>query len=202
MCREEREEIARLYDDDSPGTLGDWGELITASTLRDKLGIRVLRTLYIGTSQIDMVAISPHGLFVIENKNYHGVVAGHVESKYWDVWYRPGGRIYKLYNPVFQNRKHGDDVRNMLYLMGYSEIPVYCPVIFNDFSILRVADSSPRSTVCKLSDFVSRYEGADLEPVVLEPVCSHLSDLFMKFQDRSEEARLSHLASIAMRRKS
>ena len=155
MRKEEREEIARLYDD-SPDTLGDWGELITASTLRDKLGVRVLRTLYIGTSQIDMVAISPHGLFVIENKNYHGVVAGDVSAKYWDVWYKPGGRIYKLYNPVFQNKKHGDDVRNLLHLLGYAEVPVYCPVIFNDFSILRVAEKSQRSSVCNLSDFVSR----------------------------------------------
>lgn len=191
MNSEDRAELARLYDD-SPDTIGAWGELITASTLRQQLNIRVVNTLYIGGSQIDMVALSPHGVFIIENKNYHGVVLGRAESQYWRVFYTPV-RSYKLYNPIFQNRKHLEDVRKMLALLGYPDIPLYCPVIFNDFAVLRLHNTD--RVVYTLSDFILRYSGYKEDAVIDDDVLLELYNLFMKYQDRSDEAKAAHVAS-------
>lgn len=191
MRQEEREEMARLYDD-SPDIIGAWGELITAQAIRNELKIRVIKTLYIGGSQIDMVAISPYGVFVIENKNYHGVVLGYTKAQYWRVYYTQD-KWHKLYNPVMQNQKHREAVVSMLQLMGYSHIKVYCPVIFNDFAVLRVRDGD--RIVYNLTDFIERYKAYYQWPVLGRSVLSDLEDLFLKFQDISAEAKEAHVAS-------
>lgn len=186
MTREDRDEFARLYDS-SPDTIGGWGEVITASALRD-LHLSVIRSLYIGHSQVDMVALAPAGVLVIENKNYHGVVSGHGKSKYWNVNYTPY-KTHKLYNPVLQNARHVLDVRSMLELTGFSSIPVRSIVIFNDMTELRLIDMP--SQVFKLRDFVESYE----HPAdgLSQSVLSDLAELFEKFRDGSDEARIAHI---------
>ena len=190
MRQEDREEMKRLYDD-SPDTIGAWGEIITASTLRNELEIPVIQTLYVGGSQIDMVAISPYGVFVIENKNYHGVVLGYTKAQYWRVYYSRD-QWHKLYNPVMQNRKHRQDIVSLLELMGYGYVNVYCPVIFNDFAALRIHGGN--RVVYNLSDFVSRYKGYYQWPILGNSVLNSLEELFRKFQDRSDEAKMKHIS--------
>lgn len=56
------------------------------------------------TTQIDHIVISPHGIFVIETKNYKGWILGGFHSEKWtqNIW----GHKYELYNPILQNEKH------------------------------------------------------------------------------------------------
>lgn len=195
MTREDYEDLERLYSN-SPEVIGDWGEIITASTLRDELGIRVLRTLYVCNSQIDMVGISQYGVFVIENKNYHGVVTGRVDATMWNVQYVPGGKLYQLYNPLLQNKKHKDAVKSMLSLTGYHKVNVYNTVIFNDAADLQLSGKCNHGHVYNLSDFVKVYMGVDVGRLVSETVVTELADLFFKYQDYSEEAKAAHIAMI------
>lgn len=190
MNSETREEMKRLYDN-SADTVGAWGELLTASALRNDLDLSVIQTLYIASSQIDMVALSPYGVFVIENKNYHGLVLGYTKAQYWRVYYTPE-RWHKLYNPVMQNRKHREDVVNLLSLMGYGYVKVYCPVIFNDFADLRV--NGGQRVVYNLSDFIVRYKKYYQWPQLGRSVLKNLEELFRQFQDRSDEAKLKHIS--------
>lgn len=56
------------------------------------------------TSQIDHIVISDFGIFVIETKNYKGLIVGYENSEYWIQF------IYKyktkFYNPIRQNAGH------------------------------------------------------------------------------------------------
>lgn len=54
-----------------------------------------------GFSQIDHVVISPYGIFVIETKNYQGIIYGERDSKTWLV----NGK-FKMMNPFIQNYGH------------------------------------------------------------------------------------------------
>jgi len=57
-----------------------------------------------GTTQIDLVVISRHGLWVIEVKNYDGWIFGSTTEKHWtQVIYREKNRFQ---NPLHQNFKH------------------------------------------------------------------------------------------------
>ena len=57
-----------------------------------------------GTTQIDHVLVSKHGVFVIETKNMKGWILGSAKQKQWTQ------RIYKhsskFQNPIHQNYKH------------------------------------------------------------------------------------------------
>lgn len=56
------------------------------------------------TIQIDHVVISQYGIFVIEMKNYHGIIIGNEHSNYWLQVLR--GKKSNFYNPIFQNYGH------------------------------------------------------------------------------------------------
>lgn len=67
-----------------------------------------------GTTQIDHLVVSRHGIFVIETKNMTGWIFGHPDHAHWtQVIY---GDRYKFQNPIRQNYKHVKTVRDLLYL--------------------------------------------------------------------------------------
>ena len=54
--------------------------------------------------QIDHILIRPNGVFVIETKNWVGLICGKEDDEYWKVHLN---RItYQQYNPVLQNKTH------------------------------------------------------------------------------------------------
>ncbi|WP_339224327.1 nuclease-related domain-containing protein [Paenibacillus sp. FSL W7-1332] len=62
-----------------------------------------------GYSQIDHVVITPHGLFVIETKNYNGEIKGTRDNKSWSVSNR-----FKMYNPFMQNYGHIQAIKSLV----------------------------------------------------------------------------------------
>ncbi|MGD6778520.1 nuclease-related domain-containing protein [Sutcliffiella horikoshii] len=54
-----------------------------------------------GYSQVDHVVLTPFGIFVIETKNYQGIIYGSKERKTWLV----NGK-FKMMNPFVQNYGH------------------------------------------------------------------------------------------------
>lgn len=64
------------------------------------------------TSQIDHLIISRKGIFVIETKNYSGVLYGDVKEKYWI--HISGKNRHTVYNIIFQNQGHIKCVKNKI----------------------------------------------------------------------------------------
>jgi hypothetical protein len=79
-------------------------------------GAKMLYNLYIpyksGYTEIDVVMIHPAGIFVIESKNYSGVVYGNANDKMW--MQKINGQIQEFYNPVAQNALHVGALRKLL----------------------------------------------------------------------------------------
>lgn len=143
----------------NPYVQGDVGEVLTASELRNNCNLTVLRNLNIPLNEniceIDMVAFSKFGLFVIENKNYKAKIEGTYSDYYWSVQH-PNYKIEKLFNPIKQNTRHISVIRNILTDEGLYDLPIHNIVIFNDYLcklILKDCDNS----VFLLSDFVKMY---------------------------------------------
>ena len=57
------------------------------------------------TVQIDHIIIKTNGIFVIETKNYTGIIKGKESQLEWTQISR-ANKKYKLYNPVKQNENH------------------------------------------------------------------------------------------------
>ena len=86
------------------------------------------------TSQIDHVVVSPYGVFVIETKNYTGIITGGENSAEWTK--NMYGNKYGFHNPIFQNESHIKAIRKCLG--DYGSLRIIPIVAFSNKSKLRV----------------------------------------------------------------
>ena len=71
--------------------------------------------------QIDHILIHPHGIFVIETKNYYGEIISDTHDSFWIKVVN--GKREKIANPLKQNKSHMIVVRRLLN-NKYDVIPV------------------------------------------------------------------------------
>lgn len=76
------------------------------------------------TSQIDHVIVSPHGIFVIETKNYKGLIRPQGQSNYWQQVL--GRRSFSFYSPIKQNNGHISALKFMLKNKHYPYHNIVC----------------------------------------------------------------------------
>ena len=57
------------------------------------------------TTEIDLIMITATGIYVFESKNYSGWIFGDENTKFWTQSLK-GGKKYRFYNPIWQNKKH------------------------------------------------------------------------------------------------
>lgn len=122
---------------------GRYGEYLSYKNLRiyENSGARFLFNVYIPkddgkTTEIDLIMICRHGLFVIESKNYSGWIFGSENQLNWTQTLPSGrGRSHKehFYNPIKQNRSH----INYLNAYIYDSFPVYSIIAFSDRCTLK-----------------------------------------------------------------
>lgn len=67
------------------------------------------------TTEIDLIMISETGIYVLESKNYSGWIFGDEDSRNWTQSLK-GGKKYRFYNPIWQNKKHISHLKNHLGL--------------------------------------------------------------------------------------
>ncbi len=115
----------------SPKMLGKYGEnrvkMVIGKTIANKqYVINDLIVLNDGkTSQIDHIVINPRGVFVIETKNYSGIIYGSENQHEWTQVLAYGKVKHKLYNPLKQNATHVYNVKNII-----GNLPIYSLVVF------------------------------------------------------------------------
>lgn len=87
------------------------------------------------THQIDVICILNSGVFVIEVKNVCGYkIKCENDLMYWTYdWIKNKELIHcKLYNPIWQNRTHVQQIRKLLP----SEVPIYSMITFSNNNTL------------------------------------------------------------------
>ena len=57
------------------------------------------------TTEIDLIMITATGIYVFESKNYSGWIFGDENTKFWTQSLK-GGKKFRFYNPIWQNKKH------------------------------------------------------------------------------------------------
>ena len=123
--------LFRLVKAFSSKSIGNLGERRVAKMLSKlpadyKVYNNVIIPSYSGTSQIDHLVISKYGIFVIETKNYSGVIYGNENSEYWkQCFYRTK---FEMVNPVRQNHNHVMALKKVF--SGLPEIPIHSIIAF------------------------------------------------------------------------
>lgn len=160
-----------------PVISGREGEKKIAHILR-KQGLMVFNNIILmidgRTVQIDHIAISNNGVFVLETKNHHGVIFG---DSYKKEWYQntPSGGRYRFYNPVWQNYGH---VKTVEKLLGLDEKLIRSVVVFASDPVLAVmASDMPVITAGELPHWLKSNKEPVLSPLEVEYYASKIKNL-------------------------
>ena len=98
--------------------LGKQGEAKVKKLLRNTRSLKkrilnnvILKVEYGNTVQIDHILINEYGVFVIETKNFKGVVYGTESKNYWRQYLK--NKSFTFYNPIRQNESHIQHLKEM-----------------------------------------------------------------------------------------
>lgn len=84
-------------------------------------------------TEIDVLALAPHGIYVFEMKNYRGYIYGNENDQHWTQVFNRRSK-YKFYNPLRQNYAHTKAVEKYLNVLEKDLIPV---IVFSNSSKLQ-----------------------------------------------------------------
>ena len=101
------------------------------------------------TTQIDHVVVSIFGIFVVETKNYKGLIYGSDKQKNWtqNIY---GNKSY-FYNPIRQNYRH---VKVIEHTLGCNNKIIKPVIAFSDDTTLIVNSRNIVVNICELYDAI------------------------------------------------
>ena len=127
------------------------------------------------SSQIDNMLLTQKALYVIEVKNYKGMIFGGPHQQNWTVTVKHvnkkrgrGGRVYKrtniskhqFYNPLKQNQTHINKITNLTDIQD--TIPIINVVVFCRRALVKVEGTMPSNTyvasINKLAKLIDQVE--------------------------------------------
>jgi hypothetical protein len=94
--------------------------------------------------QIDLVVATKVGIIVIEVKKYNGWIFGLANQTHWTQVLAYGRQKYRFYNPILQNKKHIQDLKNQL--PQFQNVPFFSVIVFFGDCSFRNLDYVPNST--------------------------------------------------------
>jgi len=123
--------LVKIFEPNIKGYIGE--SRVNSSLLQLPKQYRTINNLMIKnekdeTSQIDHVVVSPEGIFVIETKNYTGLISGDEKVFKWtkNIY----GKKYEFMNPIMQNEGH---IRALKFLLSNCQgLKFYSVVAFDN----------------------------------------------------------------------
>ncbi len=176
--------ILKIYYPKFRGFMGEfWVKLELRKLPKDKYV--VLNDIMIkdekGTHQIDHLIISKFGIFVIEMKNYYGLIKGKEFDNKW-CQYLGKNKSYFI-NPIHQNFGHIKSLSNLLKLDDKYFISIIC---FSNQAKVDVKSSSIVTQVDYLKDEILKYEELlvdnDIKGLSNIIISNNIEDKFLRKQ--------------------
>ena len=153
----------------------------------------ILQNNYGGTTQIDHVVVSRYGIFVIETKNYKGLIYGNDNSETWtqNIY----GNKYKLYNPVRQNNTHIRVLKSVL--SGFERIQFISIITFSPKASLRVTATSVHVVYWpQVYNLIISYKEEKISESDISKIAATLESARLKEKgSRNRHSRYAHAAS-------
>lgn len=138
-----------------------------------------------GTHQIDHIIISKYGIFVVEMKNYYGLITGEEHQNKWTQ--HLGKNKYYFNNPIHQNYGHIKALEELLNLSEDKFISIIC--ISNQAKLKVKAKNVTQLDF--ISDLIKSYNN--------EIIIEDLSKIKNKIEQNNitdKEIRKSHIKNI------
>ena len=181
--------LLNIYYPKFRGVMGEfWTKLELSKLPKDKY--IVLNDIMIedeyGTHQIDHLVLSEFGIFVIEMKNYYGLIKGYEYNNKW-CQYLGRNKNYFL-NPIHQNYGHIKALSNLVKLDDKFFISIIC------FSNQAKVDVESNSIVTQL-DFLIGLILKHKEPIINYDI-KQIADIIIKNNISNKDLRKQHIKNI------
>lgn len=138
------------------------------------------------THQIDHLIISQFGIFVIEMKNYYGLILG---NDYKDKWIQYLGKKKSYFlNPIYQNYGHVKTLEELLNLDNKYFIPMVC---FSNQAKLKI---ETKNNVVSLDDLISKIK--NYQKIILEFDIEVIYNKIMELNITEKSERKKHVKNI------
>jgi len=184
---------------------GKLGEYEIYRSLKDyeKEGCRFLFNVYLPktngkTVELDVLMISPVGVFVFESKNYSGWIFGNDNQKNWTQVLPTGiGESHKdhFYNPVWQNRTHCCILKQYLP----QDIVIHSVVLFSDRCTFKNVTVNANDVVvahhCEVQEIVNSVVELNL---LSKNEIEQIYDKLYPFSQVLEEVKQHHLEDASL----
>ncbi len=180
---------------------GNYGEFLTFTKL-EKLSDqnKLLTNLYIPrddgtTTEVDLVMISPTGIYVFESKNYSGWIFGDEKNKNWTQTLE-NGQKNRFYNPIWQNKAHINALEAVLNL---NDDAFKSYIIFSERCTLKKINvTSPNVKVIKRDQLIKTIK-KDIKdsPELLTP--EEVNQIYLslqKYANVDEVVKQEHIDNI------
>ncbi|MDV4152611.1 nuclease-related domain-containing protein [Clostridium sp. AL.422] len=141
-----------------------------------------------GTTQIDHILIGKKGIFVIETKDYSGLIYGEEYSRYWTQIINRNSN--QFYNPIRQNYGH---VKSLERYIKRNDIFISLIVFTNKSKLKKVKTETPVIQLNKLKRFIKRYKSdIRLSKKEIDEIYNHIK----KSNIESSRERKKHVKRI------
>lgn len=154
-----------------------------------------------GYSQIDHIAITPYGIFVIETKNYQGTIYGGKTRKTWSV----NGK-FKMMNPFIQNYGHIQAIKDILdkkyhdLFISMVSFTKRCTFKIDELDFRKIASNELLVYDVELSDYIHRKVSVlkiqHKEPLLNEEDISIIYNAIVKANIEDQVIREKHVQSL------
>lgn len=141
-----------------------------------------------GSHQIDHLVVSTYGIFVIETKNYKGIIYGNEYEDYWtqNIY----GNRSKFKNPIHQNYGHFKVIETLL--KNKYDVPIFAIVAFSSNGKLRV--KSTKSTVLYINEIKNYIESVSTEEKISVEEMRNILDTLNSAKTSGAQAKKEHVA--------
>lgn len=142
------------------------------------------------TVQIDHLVVSRRGIFVIETKNYGGVVKQLTHDIWKQIWYK---YEYTFYSPVKQNESH---IKSLMYVLFTKNRHWFKSIIvFPNGTSLNIYDKTPAVHCNALCKEVEKYQKQILTDEEVKMVCEKIEarNIYSKKNIKKHHERVNKL---------
>ncbi|MDP8219671.1 MAG: nuclease-related domain-containing protein, partial [Candidatus Theseobacter exili] len=141
------------------------------------------------TTQIDHVVVSRFGVFVIETKNYKGIIYGQERDTTWTQYINPNSK-YQFMNPLHQNYGHVIALKALL-----DEEHIYSVVAFKDGVFGKKMPDNVMQ-VSEVKEYIRGFRKSVISPVRVRKIVSLIQD--SNIRDRTTQR--NHVKSVKVRK--
>jgi len=180
---------------------GNYGEFLTFTKL-EKLSDqnKLLTNLYIPrddgtTTEVDLVMISPTGIYVFESKNYSGWIFGDEKNKNWTQTLE-NGQKNRFYNPIWQNKAHINALEAVLNL---NDDAFKSYIIFSERCTLKKINvTSPNVKVIKRDQLIKNVKKdiKALPEIFTSDEVNKIYSSLQKYTNVDEDIKQAHIEAI------